>query len=62
MHIGGLIRQVTGSMGRRRKAGLGVRYTPECAHCGVPDDAAVRYPGAVSVCRECHVTENEDGI
>ena len=38
-----------------------VRYTSECAHCGVPDDAAVRYPHGVSVCRECHESENEDG-
>ena len=61
MHVGGLIRQVTGLMRRRRSSEAGVRYTPECAYCGVPDDASTLYPGGVSVCRDCHVSENEDG-
>lgn len=61
MHIGGLVRQVTGLIGRRRTAEFTVRYTPECAYCGVPDDEAVRYPHGVSVCRDCHGSENEDG-
>ena len=62
MHTGGLIRMVAGLMERRRRPELGVRYTPECAYCGVPDDAATRYPGGFSVCRDCHGSENEDGV
>ncbi|MYA49217.1 MAG: hypothetical protein F4Y25_00455 [Chloroflexi bacterium] len=62
MHAGGLIRKVAGLMGRRRRPELGVRYTPECAYCGIPDDAATRYPGGFSVCRDCSSRENEDGI
>ena len=61
MHVGGLIRQVAGLMARRGNSEAGVRYTPECAYCGVPDDAAARYPGGVSICRQCHESENEDG-
>ena len=61
MHAMGLIRTVVGLMGHRRRTESGVRYTPECAYCGMPDDAAVRYPGGVSVCRDCHGSENEDG-
>ena len=61
MHVGGLIRRVAGSMGRHRRPGAGVRYTPECAYCGIPDDEAARYPGGISVCRDCHGSENEDG-
>ena len=61
MHVGGLIRRVVGVMGRRSRPEFGVRYTPECAYCGVPDDEAVRYPHGVSVCRDCHGNENEDG-
>ena len=62
MHVGGLIRRVVGLMGRRRRPEGSVRYTPECAYCGMPDDAAVRYPHGVSVCRDCHGSESEDGI
>ncbi len=62
MHVGGLIRQVTGLIGRRRRAEFTVRYTPECAYCGVPDDEAVRYPRGFSVCRHCHESECADGI
>ena len=62
MHAGGLIRKVAGLLGRRRRSTAGVRYTPECAYCGVPDDEAVRYPRGVSVCRDCHATECVDGI
>ena len=61
MHVGGLIRQVTGLIGRRRRVEAPVRYTPECAYCGVPDDEALRYPRGFSVCRDCHGSENEDG-
>ena len=61
MHAGGLIRKVAGLMGRHRRPELEVRYTPECAYCGVPDDEAVRYPRGFSVCRDCHGSENEDG-
>ena len=63
------IRELTGLVsrlaGRRRRtpvAWFGVRYTPECAYCGVPDDEAFRYPGGWSVCRECHATESDDGV
>ena len=65
MHVRERVRQVAGFMVRRRRIAwveFGVRYTPECAYCGVPDETAVRYPHAVSVCRECHVIENEDCI
>ena len=61
MHVGGLIRQVTGLMRRHGSSETGVRYTPECAYCGIPDDSATRYLGGVSVCRDCHESENEDG-
>ena len=61
MHVGGLIRQVTGLMRRHGRSEAAVRYTPECAYCGVPDDSATRYPGGVSVCRDCHESESEDG-
>ena len=61
MDVGRLIREVTGLAARRRSREAVVRYTPECAYCGVPDDEAVRYPGGVSVCRDCHGCENEDG-
>ena len=62
MHARRLIQTVVGLIGRRRSSEAGVRYTPECAYCGVPDDSATRYPGGVSVCRDCHVSENEDGF
>ncbi len=63
MHARGLIRKVAGLMGRRRGSSeIGVRYTPECAYCGVPDDEAVRYPRGFSVCRDCHGSECADGI
>ena len=63
MRIREWIGQVTGFVGRRRRVGaFGVRYTPECAYCGVPDDEAFRYPGGWSVCRECHATESDDGV
>ena len=62
MFPGGLIRRMAGSMTRRWSTRTRVRYTPECACCGVPDEEAVRYPQGVSLCRWCHLTENEDGI
>ena len=66
MHVSGMIQAVAGFIGRHGRTvawvKFGVRYTPECAYCGVPDEAAVRYPHAVSVCRECHVSENEDCV
>ncbi len=61
MHVAGLIRTVVGLVDRRRRTEFGVRYTPECAYCGIPDDSATRYPGGVSVCRDCNGSENEDG-
>ena len=62
MHARGLIRRIVGLMGGGGSTEFGVRYTPECAYCGVPDDEAVRYPRGFSVCRDCHGGENEDGI
>lgn len=62
MHATGLIGRVARLMGRPRRPEVGIRYTPECAYCGVPDDEAVRYPRGFSVCRDCQESENEDGI
>lgn len=62
MHVRGLIGRVARLMGRPRRPEGGIRYTAECAYCGVPDDEAVRYPRGFSVCRDCHGSENEDGI
>ena len=62
MFAGGLIRRVAGLAVRLGGPQARLRYTPECACCGVPDDEAVRYPRGVSLCRMCHETENEDGI
>lgn len=62
MRIGFLSGLVSGLIGWRRRASPGVRYTPECAYCGTPDDDAFRYPRGISVCRECHAAQCVDGV
>ena len=62
MRIRKWVGQFTSLIGRRKGSACEVRYTPECAYCGVPDGEAFRYPGGWSVCRECHAAECCDGI
>ena len=54
----GLVGRLVGG-GVRPPSAPAVRYSPECARCGVPDEEAHRFPDGVSVCRACRAHEIE---